>query len=171
VVDPREIALQLEAEAQLPERPEESAVGYGVMGLPFASGHILALRRFPATSIGEGFTSVWHRTPDGRWSFAQDAEREAACTRYFGAALVADHRSEIEIEWTGSHAMHLTMDEPRLASAVLEGEDLGPLGPVPRQGRLGDLYIPQRGLLATGGALVEPFDADRHIAADVRVSA
>lgn len=57
------------------------------------------------------------------------------------------------------------------ASAVLEGEDLGPLGPAPRQGRLGDFYIPQCGLLATGGALVEPFDADRHIAADVRVSA
>jgi hypothetical protein len=39
----------------------ERFAGYGVMGLPFRSGHYLALRHFPASSIGPGFRAVWHR--------------------------------------------------------------------------------------------------------------
>jgi hypothetical protein len=35
-----------------------------LMGLPLASGHILAMRRFPASSVGPGYTSVWHRGPE-----------------------------------------------------------------------------------------------------------
>ena len=42
---------------------EERFSGYGVMGLPFRSGHVLALRRFPVTSVGPGYTSVWWRDP------------------------------------------------------------------------------------------------------------
>lgn len=67
--DPRKLVQQLEAAASLPTGPEERFNGYGVMGLPFRSGHILAMRRFSGTSIGPGYTSVWHRTPQGDWVF------------------------------------------------------------------------------------------------------
>ena len=54
-------ALALTAESVvLPSGGEERFAGYGVMGLPFASGHVLAMRRFPASSIGPGYSSVWH---------------------------------------------------------------------------------------------------------------
>lgn len=36
--------------------------------------------------------------------------------------------------------------------AVLDGEDLGPLGPLPGQVRLGDFWLPQRGLFFAGRA-------------------
>jgi hypothetical protein len=52
---------------------EERFAGYGVMGLPFRSGHYLALRHFPASSIGPGFRAVWHRDPHRRWTFYADA--------------------------------------------------------------------------------------------------
>jgi hypothetical protein len=55
--------------AGLPAGGGERFAGYGVMGLPFRSGHVLAMRRFPASSIGPACTSVWHRSPDGRWVF------------------------------------------------------------------------------------------------------
>jgi hypothetical protein len=35
------------------------------MGLPFASGHILGLRRWTASSVGDRFTSIWQRDPTG----------------------------------------------------------------------------------------------------------
>jgi hypothetical protein len=59
----------LECDRNLPDGQDERFNGYGVMGVPFVSGDLLALRRFPNTSIGDGYTSVWHRRPDGRWLF------------------------------------------------------------------------------------------------------
>jgi len=43
-------AEHVEAAASLPARGEERFNGYGVMGLPFRSGAVLAMRRFPASS-------------------------------------------------------------------------------------------------------------------------
>ena len=70
-MEPREIAERLEQHAELPKGKEEQFAGYAVMGLPFASGHVLGLRHFPASSLGPGYTSVWHRNPGGRWVFCQ----------------------------------------------------------------------------------------------------
>src|ERR1700712_2829380 len=53
----------------LPDGDEERVVGFGVMGLPFANGHYLAFRDFPETSFSPAYLSVWHRTPDGVWTF------------------------------------------------------------------------------------------------------
>lgn len=36
------------------------------------------------------------------------------------------------------------------SDARVDGVDLGPIGPLPQQARLGDFWIPQRGLLAHG---------------------
>jgi hypothetical protein len=62
--EPRDLVDRLEASPQLPAGSEERFNGYGLMGLPLASGHILAMRRFPASSVGPGYTSVWHRGPE-----------------------------------------------------------------------------------------------------------
>ena len=51
------------------------------MGLPFRSGHILGLRRFPASSVGPGYRTVWHRAPSGRGTVYQDQPAQLACIR------------------------------------------------------------------------------------------
>jgi hypothetical protein len=58
--------------------------GWGVFGLPFDSGHVLALRVFPQSSFGP-YGTLWHRDPGGRWSIYADAKHvEHACPRYYG---------------------------------------------------------------------------------------
>ncbi len=64
-MEPKDLVDRLERGVDLPRGSEERFSGYGVMGLPFVSGHVLCLRRFPVTSLGEGYTSVWHRDPKG----------------------------------------------------------------------------------------------------------
>lgn len=75
---------------------------------PFASGHILALRRFTTTSIGPAYTSVWHRDPDGRWTFRITGEPHQCCNRYFGSAVDETIRGDIALEWSGSHQLSVT---------------------------------------------------------------
>jgi hypothetical protein len=77
------------------------------MGLPFRSGHVLGLRRFPASSIGPGYRSVWHRDPHGRWTFYQDQPADLACTRYFGSAVDEVREGPIRIDWTTPRGFHL----------------------------------------------------------------
>ncbi len=70
MAEPKELVEKLEQGAQLPSGNQERFAGYGVMGVPFTSGHLLAMRRFPASSLGEGYTSVWHHDPQRRrWTF------------------------------------------------------------------------------------------------------
>jgi hypothetical protein len=229
--EPRDLVFQLEACPRLPGGLEERFAGYGVMGLPFKSGHLLAMRRFPASSIGAGYRSVWHRDPHGRWTFFQDVAPDRACTRYFGAAVDSGVDATIDIKWSAPGAFSMTVVGdghrldwsvvlsssgatrlmnavgPRLpeawlrsrrclrflamvagpmlhagklgltgrtpngqqfsavpvrvwligkSAAVLDGVDLGEVGPLPAPGELGDFRIPQRGLFAIGRAFFEP---------------
>lgn len=208
--------------------------GYGVMGLPFRSGHVLALRRFPANSLGGPYTSVWHRDPSGRWTFRQNAPAEQACPRYFDAALDRTLRTELELVWPGPRTLEVTGEDlhwrmelastgvtrmlnaiaarlpPRAwasptvlramgriagtamragrvglqgtspngqryqahplrvwmvsdSSAVIDGQDLGEPGPIAEQSRLGDFWLPQRGVFAIGRSFFEEFDPARHL--------
>src|SRR5438552_419275 len=98
---PAEYAEEIEREPTLPAGSGERFSGYGVMGLPFRSGHILGLRRFSASSIGPGYRSVWHSAPSGRRIFYQDQPAELACTRYFGPAVDEVREGSIEIAWKG----------------------------------------------------------------------
>lgn len=102
-------ASQAEDEARLPEGTGERFAGYGIMGLPFASGHVLAMRRFAASSVGPAYTSVWHRDPAGRWAFWQDQPPEQACPRYFSAAIAEARHVDIELEWTGATTLRLAV--------------------------------------------------------------
>ena len=236
MAEPKELVDRLEQGAELPSGSEERFAGYGVMGVPFASRDLLALRRFPTSSLGQGYTSVWHRDPQGRWSFYSDVPPQLACPRYFGSAVSEATVREIEITWTGPRYFtvliegdpglewHLSLTKtlasslinavgsvfsdtlwrkeavlkpmgraaslmlragrlgltgrapnhqrfvanPMLIWAVqsstarMENQDLGSVEPLPVQTRLGDFWIPQRGIFAIGRAFFEPLDPARH---------
>ena len=209
--------------ADLPAGSGERFAGYGVMGLPFASGHVLAMRRFPASSIGPAYTSVWHRDPDGRWVSWQDQPDDQSCPRYFSAALSDTRSVDIELSWPTDSTLRVVIPDVDLdwtanlattavtrilnavgrampdrawrarpvltamgpvagfalragrigmvgtspngqefvanpqrvwvineSSAQLGDDDLGPTGPLSEQTRLGDFWIPQRGIFAIG---------------------
>jgi hypothetical protein len=50
--EPAAFVRQIEENPQLTPAPCERVSGYGVMGLPFRSGHILGLRQWTASSVG-----------------------------------------------------------------------------------------------------------------------
>lgn len=226
---PADLAQQRETNSQLPPGPWERVTGYGVMGLPFRSGHVLGLRRWTASSISEGFTSIWHRDPEGSWTFYETAPSEVACTRYFGVGVDRVCTEPIELQWEGPKRLrvHTVRDsgvdwtievgaslvtgmmsavgsalpvrvwrsppvlgvmghvagwalragtvrltgmtanaQPFAANpqriwyvtesrATVNGDDLGPIGPLAEQAHLGDFYFPQRGIFAMGRVYVD----------------
>jgi hypothetical protein len=231
---PAKFAQAVENRPALPPGDCERVSGYGVMGLPFKSGHVLGLRRWTASSVGDRFTSIWHRDPTGRWTFYESIACEVACTRYFGADVERVREGPIEIEWEASNRLRVrttdrTVDwelefgetvATRLMSAmgsrmplaawrsapllnavgavagrvlgvgkvqltgstsngqhfdanplrvwyvtasraVVEGEDLGPIGPLAEQAHMADFYFPQRGMFALGRVFITPFKPTR----------
>ncbi len=236
-MEPRDYAEQLERAPELPAGADERFQGYGVMGAPFTSGHVLGMRRFTASSVGPGYTSVWHRDPTGAWTFYADTDPLHACTRYFGSDVRRAVECPIELSWPKPRTLQIRIEsagftwEAEFAStratrmlntmarfmpdrlwkdrrvlslmAAIAGPalgagrlgvhgltpngqqfvanpmvlwiiargtarigetDLGHPGSLPIQARLGDFWIPQRGLFAVGRAFFEPFDPARHVA-------
>lgn len=234
--DPRTLIQRLEAAPTIPAGTDERFNGYGVMGLPFRSGHVLAMRRFVASSVGQPYTSVWHRDPSGDWVFYSDAPAQQSCTRYFGADAADAIETRISVEWiapfqlrigipsaelewrleaapsTATRLMNASgrllpdaawrnpgvlsamgsmagpllrvghvglqgsvpngqrfVANPRVLWAIVDsraslaGTDFGAPGPVRPQARLGDFWIPQRGILAMGQSYFDAFDAARHL--------
>jgi hypothetical protein len=92
----------------------EHVKGWGVFGLPFDSGHVLALRVFPQNDFAP-YRTVWHRDPEGRWVIYVDAPRlDIACPRYYGTACDRNAHARIQIDWTGPASLRVTMDDPPL---------------------------------------------------------
>lgn len=84
----------------LPNGDDERVVGFGVMGLPFTSGHYLAFRDFPETSFSPAYKSVWHRTADGIWTFYATTPGPQSCSRYLSSATDVDPVvCDIESHW------------------------------------------------------------------------
>jgi len=237
---PASVATETE-KAGLPTGDGERFAGYGVMGLPFASGHVLAMRRFPASSIGPAYTSVWHREPDGTWAFWQDRPDHQSCARYFSNALTGTRTVDIDLSWPGDATLRVVVPDvglvwtetlastaaTRIFSAAgrvmpdrlwrsrpalrrmgpvaglamragkvgmvgtspnghefianpqqvwvidesvarLGDDDFGPPGSLDEQARLGDFWIPQRGIFAVGRTFFEPGDASRSGSASPR---
>jgi len=103
-----------EVRGQAPWPGHEYVKGWGVFGLPFDSGHVLALRVFPENDFAP-YRSIWHRDPAGRWAIYTDAARiDVACARYYGRACDRTARARIGIEWTGAASLRVTMDAPPL---------------------------------------------------------
>lgn len=223
--NPMLMAEELEERENLFGRPLERFRGYGVMGSPFASGHVLSFRRMTASSIGPPFTSLWHRDPGGCWTMVVDIDPELSCPRYFGSAMDRIMVKDIDLAWDGPTRLSLEIPElglewglrlstdavtralnwvgsilpakawnvPSVRSvisgfggrglgvghltlsgkvpegqrffvvpkalfrieatvAVVGGEDLGPMGPLSEQVRLGDFWIPNKGLFTLGEA-------------------
>ena len=89
---PRSAAEAVAHAPTLPTGAGESVTGFGVMGLPFANGHYLAFRDFPAASFLPGATggyrTVWHRDPAGTWTFYATTPAQTSCARYFSSAII-----------------------------------------------------------------------------------
>ncbi|WP_426184939.1 hypothetical protein [Microbacterium sp. TWP3-1-2b2] len=229
----RDLVAEAEARSALAPGATERFAGYALMSLPFSSGYVLGLRRFPVTSIGPGYTSVWLRTPADVWTIYTTVDATVSCPRYFGAALESTSVHRIEVEWTGERTFTVNIDDEvdlrwsvtlaatpmtrimsRVASSLparswqserflsalgavagpslragrigmtgktpneqlfkasprrmwivdtsqasVRGEDLGAIEPLPRQTRLGDFWMPQRGIFMIGGAEFDPLAA------------
>ena len=109
---PRGFGGGVDQDPGLPGGTEERFAGYGVMRLPFRSGHYLALRHFPASSIGPGFRAVRHRDPHRRWTFYADALAEVSCARYFGATSPGGaERVPIDVTWTGPRSLRVRVPD------------------------------------------------------------
>ncbi len=84
------------------------------MGAPFSSGHVLALRRFPASSIGPGYTAVWHRDPAGLWTFYSTSRPELSCSRYFGQDVHRSVMTPIDLHWQTPDRLRIAVQEAGL---------------------------------------------------------
>lgn len=228
---PAQFARTLEGHPVLPKGDCERVSGYGVMGLTFASGHVLGLRRWTASSVGDRFTSIWHRNPTGRWTFYESVPCQIACTRYFGGDVERIVEGPIGLEWEASNRLRIATDDGAVdwaidigatpatrmmnaagsvlpmaawraapvlramgavagrvlgvgkvqltgttsnqqhfdanplriwyvtnSHAVVEGEDLGPIGALDEQAHIADFYIPQRGIFAIGRVFISPLE-------------
>ena len=90
------------ADPVLPRGDDERFVGFGIMGLPFANGHYLAMRQIPATSFAPPYVSVWHRDPSCNWTFYATTPGQQSCARYFSSATPNDAvQCDIDVGWAG----------------------------------------------------------------------
>ena len=109
---PRDAAVAVVQDPRLPTGDDERFTGFGVMGLPFASGHVLALRDFPATTFAPAYQSVWHRDPAGIWTFYATVPGHLGCTRYFSSATPAPPvECDIDVEWLSPWSLHIRIDD------------------------------------------------------------
>jgi hypothetical protein len=96
---------------RLPEGNDERFAGFGIMGLPFASGHYLGLRQFPVASFAPAYASVWHRDPAGRWTFYATTPGEQSCARYFSSSTAnAAVQCDIDVTWVTPWTLQVTID-------------------------------------------------------------
>jgi hypothetical protein len=225
---PRRAVEAVQAHPLLPTGDDERFTGYGVMGVPFASGHYLALRDFVATSVGPAYRAIWHRDPQGRWTIHTTGAPELSCPRYFGSVTATARVPSISVFWRDDYTIDVTLGDQmswrieleatpatrmmttmsgmmpeagwnsnvvlgamgpiartmlgtgrirlhgatpngplfkaaplqiwRLAgaAATYRGEDLGAPEPLGRQTRLGDFWLPQRGIFFVGHACFTP---------------
>jgi hypothetical protein len=130
----RDAAMRTEAAQRRTEGPDERFAGYAVMGLPFASGHYLALRRFPSTPFERGYHAVWHRDPEGTWTFSVDARSSESCPRFFDAAIAASVDAEIRLTWSGPSS--LTVEVVDVLTWTMELQTTAPTALMSGAGRL-----------------------------------
>jgi len=81
--------------------------GYAILGLRFQSGHVLALRRWPAASIGQAYTSVWHRRPDGGWRLYANVPPAESCARYIDSATSGSWEGPIRLAWADPYRLRV----------------------------------------------------------------
>ncbi|MFW0792989.1 hypothetical protein AAFP30_04175 [Gordonia sp. CPCC 205515] len=107
---PRQAVSALRAHRTLDDDNGDRFAGYGIMGIPFSSGHYLALRDMVASSVGPPYRSIWHRDPQSQWTIHTSVDPDRSCPRYFGAGAVVD-RQPIDVSWTGDHEFEVTLGD------------------------------------------------------------
>lgn len=112
--EPATRAAEVERAGAVPDGPGDRFAGYAVLGVSFASGDVLALRRFPVTSCGPGYTAVWHQAPDGRWTFYSDVRVDRGCVPYFQPGIDETIVTPIRLEWRGPRQLSVAADGGRL---------------------------------------------------------
>ena len=219
-----------------PRAGRDDVGGYAIVGQPFESGDILCLRKFPVSTFGPGYVSVWHRAPEGTWTVYTTIAPELSCPRFIGAAVSRVVQTPISVDWTGPADLTVDVPETELgwrmsvastpvttmmnvmmgvmpaamfrsdpvlsamslmstamlgagdlrlrghmpnrqwfqagprrvwvvveASATLSGRDLGGPAPLAEQARLGEVPMPQRGLLMMGAFFFEAYAPGQHL--------
>ena len=69
-------------------------------------------------TIFASYKSLWHRDPEGNWSIHVDGPRlDTACPRSYGAACKQTGLAHLELTWTGSATLQVTMDDPARVDA------------------------------------------------------
>lgn len=96
----------------------DSFRGYGLLGQAFASGDVLAFRRFDWSSIGPPFTTFWHRRPTGEWTFHTNVEPGRCSLRYLMAPDNAIRRDDIDVVWQGRREVSVHVHAARLRLAL-----------------------------------------------------
>src|SRR5262245_26159231 len=118
----RSIISRWEKSVKMPKGKEERFSGFGVMGLTFSSGHVLAMRKFVASSIGPAYTAVWHRNPGGEWFFYTDADLSRSCARYFGEATTEAITERVNFSWSTNNRFRIEIKNAGLKWDVVLGE-------------------------------------------------
>jgi hypothetical protein len=113
----RDTVETIERDAPLLDGTGDRFSGYSIIALPFQSGHVLALRRFSALSIGPGYTSVWHRDPSGFRTFYSTVTPDLSCPRYFGGRVERNVVTAIDITWVDSMRFRVVVHVIALAEA------------------------------------------------------
>jgi hypothetical protein len=70
---------------------------------------------------------------------------------------------KIQLTGTTSNCQHFDANPLRIwyvteSHAVVEGEDLGPIGRLDEQAHMADFYFPQRGMFAVGRVFISPME-------------
>jgi hypothetical protein len=70
---------------------------------------------------------------------------------------------KVQLTGTTSNRQHFDANPLRVfyvtaSHAVVDGEDLGPVGPLAEQSHIADFYIPQRGMFAIGRVFISPLE-------------
>ena len=103
---PRATIEAIERDAFMHSGPGDGFFGWGVIGVPFQSGHVLALRRYLVSSLGPPYTSIWHRDPANRWTFYSTVAPDYSCARYYGARIDRNVVTPIDLEWVTPWTFH-----------------------------------------------------------------
>jgi hypothetical protein len=93
---PRDAAFAAQRNPVLWPGTDERFTGYGVMGLPFRSGHYLAMRHIPASSIGPEYRTVWHYAPDAVQEFIDELKAREEQPDEDSFCIWCHHRDEQE---------------------------------------------------------------------------
>jgi len=92
----------------------DDVAGFAVVGQPFASGDLLCLRCFPASSFGPGYVSVWHRAKDEQWTVYTTVAPDRSCPRFIGSAVSRVFETPIELQWGGQFDLTVRVPAARL---------------------------------------------------------